>query len=317
MNKIKFLVFADLHHYPGIFYTNAEEKLEKIKKRAIENDVDMVIHLGDFCHGPHLETEFVKKYNDFPMPTYHTIGNHENDNSGYDEILKAYNLENGYYYFDKNGFRFIIMDLNYMVVGDKVIHYDHGDYLGNYKEKGKVSAYVGMGEVQRKWIEETIMSSEYPCFLCSHQSIERIDSGFAFSEMKEIWDMIDRVNKDKQRVMMVLNGHHHRDNLRIFKNILFFDVNSASMDWLEKPHDKFPEELMAEYELVKHSVVWDEPLTAIVTVTDEGDIKIEGSESNWFMGYNRENLGYKIADPDGRLCTAKIESADIKINMKK
>ena len=29
MNKIKFLVFADLHHYPGIFYTNAEEKLEK------------------------------------------------------------------------------------------------------------------------------------------------------------------------------------------------------------------------------------------------------------------------------------------------
>ena len=88
MNKIKFLVFADLHHYPGIFYTNAEEKLEKIKKRAIENDVDMVIHLGDFCHGPHLEGEFVKKYHDFPMPAYHTIGNHENDNSGYEEILK-------------------------------------------------------------------------------------------------------------------------------------------------------------------------------------------------------------------------------------
>ena len=34
MNKIKFLVFADLHHYPGIFYTNAEEKLEKIKALA-------------------------------------------------------------------------------------------------------------------------------------------------------------------------------------------------------------------------------------------------------------------------------------------
>ena len=31
--------------------------------------------------------------------------------------------------------------------------------------------------------------------------------------------------------------------VKVFKNILFFDVNSASMDWLEKPHDKFPEEL--------------------------------------------------------------------------
>ena len=41
MNKIKFLVFADLHHYPGIFYTNAEEKLEKIKKRAIEKLAEM------------------------------------------------------------------------------------------------------------------------------------------------------------------------------------------------------------------------------------------------------------------------------------
>lgn len=315
MNKIKFLTFADLHYYPGVFCTNAAEKLEKIKQRAIENNVDMVIHAGDLCHAPHLNTDFVEKYHNFPMPVYHTIGNHENDKSSYEEILSTYRIENGYYYFDKNGFRFIVLDLNYMVIDGELLHYNYGDYLGNYGGKRKVGAYVAMGKVQMQWLEETVMDSPYPCILISHQSTERKDSGFAFSEMQEIWSLYDRVNKDKQKIIMAINGHHHRDNLRIFKNILFFDLNSASMDWLEKPHDKFPKELMDKYSLIQHSIIWNDPLSAVVTVTEDGNIKIEGAKSDYFMGINHETLGIKNVDPDGRICTASIESANIKINI--
>lgn len=313
MNEIKFLVFSDLHHNANVFYTNAEKRLDKIRQRAIDNNVDFVIHAGDLCHSPHTMTDFIKKYHDFPMPVYHTLGNHEFDNCGYEEILKAYNLDNGYYYFDKNGFRFIVMDLNQIKNGDELIHYNGGDYLKLYNKKTDVFANVSMGDEQRKWLEDTVMSSPYPCVLFSHQSTERIDSGMLFSEMKKIWDLYEKVNKDKKRIIMAINGHHHRDNLRIFKNIAFFDINSASMDWLEKPHDKFPKELMDNYSLVQHTIVWNEPLSAVVTLKSDGSIKIEGSQSDYFMGVNRENLGYNISDKDGRLCTASIESASIKI----
>ena len=87
------------------------------------------------------------------------------------------------------------------------------------------------------------------------------------------------------------------------------------MDWLEKPHDKFPKELMDKYSLIQHSIIWNDPLSAVVTVTEDGNIKIEGAKSDYFMGINHETLGIKNVDPDGRICTASIESANIKINI--
>ena len=34
MSQVKFLVFADLHHYPGVFHTFARERLTQLFKRA-------------------------------------------------------------------------------------------------------------------------------------------------------------------------------------------------------------------------------------------------------------------------------------------
>ena len=47
--KIKFSVFADLH-YKYMMYAPTVEDLDKILKRANENNVDFVIHCGDFCN---------------------------------------------------------------------------------------------------------------------------------------------------------------------------------------------------------------------------------------------------------------------------
>ena len=77
MNEIKFTVFSDLHYLPGVFYTDAEKRLDAIYERAVSSGSDFMIHLGDISHEPDKVPEFIKHYDSFDIPTYHCIGNHE------------------------------------------------------------------------------------------------------------------------------------------------------------------------------------------------------------------------------------------------
>ena len=46
--KIKFALFADLHYGENIYLTSVSD-LNEILDRANENNVDFIIHAGDFC----------------------------------------------------------------------------------------------------------------------------------------------------------------------------------------------------------------------------------------------------------------------------
>ena len=63
MNKVKFSVFSDLHlsrglheGYEHFWLGDCEERLDAILARAKREEVDFIIHCGDFCHNPHAET---------------------------------------------------------------------------------------------------------------------------------------------------------------------------------------------------------------------------------------------------------------------
>ena len=60
MNKIKFSVFADMHHAPKSFMTNSYERLALIHKRADNENVDFIIQLGDLTHEPSKQMEFIE-----------------------------------------------------------------------------------------------------------------------------------------------------------------------------------------------------------------------------------------------------------------
>ncbi len=312
MNTIKFSVFTDLHYLPGVFYTEAEQRLEKIKNRAIENQVDFVIHLGDLSHCPSKDKEIVEQFDAIPLQTYHCIGNHECQDDSYNEVLKTYGLEKGYYYFDKNGFRFIVLDLNYMRENGKAVHYN----LGNYFRRKPDTQLVTFEENQRKWFEDTVMASPYPCVLFSHHSLEHLNNGMSFNELRSIWELLAKLNCDKQRIIMAINGHHHKDNLRIFQNIVFLDLNSASYEWIDEPHSgKYPKELYEEYSLVGNTLIYKDPVHAIITLREDGYIKIDGANSEFLYRIDREKLNMPLCEADGRLSTPNVVSAEFKLTI--
>jgi len=100
--NMKFSVFSDFHYNPGVFYKGTWEDMDFILQRAEAENVDFIIHAGDFCHGPSTVPDFVKHYNEFKIPTYHCLGNHDTDTTSYEETLNLYNMEDGHYYFDNN-----------------------------------------------------------------------------------------------------------------------------------------------------------------------------------------------------------------------
>ena len=317
---MKFLVFSDLHYYPGVLYGTDWETLRLLQKRAEDNNCDFIIHAGDFCYGYTLSPDFLDAYTHFHIPSYHCLGNHDCDKTSYEDTLKYFNMPNGYYFFDCKGYRIIVLDSNYFWEDGAYHHYSQNNYRAHPESRDNIPPE------QMRWLEETIRTSLHPCLLICHASFERecvIPSDEA--EMLQLANeangspngegvrqLLRRINEQMpHKVLLVMNGHHHRDNLRLIDNILYWDINSTTYDWVsDKGHDRFPPELLEKHRLAHHTVAYNDPLSAVVTL--EGTtITIEGSESSMFMGVTREMVGDIVLDRSGRPTRPRIQSAKL------
>jgi len=306
MSTICFSAFSDLHDHPGCFYTNARERLAAIKQRAIDNHVDFVIHCGDFCHNVDVSAALIEEYHAFPMPVHHVIGNHDSDRAPYASTLRRYRLDNGHYYFDQKGFRFIILDTNYVLIDGEYRHYD----MGNYYAHPDTAEFIPPQEVE--WFRQLLDSSPYPCVLFSHGSLERYDD---VPNVDEILGIIDDANrKCPGKVRLAINGHHHRDFLRIRENVAYMELNSTSYEYLAKAHDFYPKELCKEHTGLNHTIVYEKPVHAIITLDTDGTIDIQGMKGGYFMGVTSRMTDNPLTDNAGRICTPDVLSAHLKID---
>ena len=94
---MKFLLFADFHYAPHKFLSGEFEELKEIQEAAERENCDFIIHAGDFCNAPKHYKEFVDAYNDFHIPSYHCIGNHEAGSNTFADTLEVYKMASPYY----------------------------------------------------------------------------------------------------------------------------------------------------------------------------------------------------------------------------
>lgn len=305
---MKFLLFSDFHYGPDLFIGGTMDTIKLFRRRAEEEGCDFIIHGGDFSFGRPEDMEIVREYRNFHIPSYHTFGNHDANHSPYEQVLKEFGLTEGHFYFDCKGYRFIACDPNYFKDGDNYYHYTSKDGHATRPDSPSVTG-DHMPPEQIRWLRETIDSSPFPCLIISHQSFEREADGV--KERKEVLDVINKANKKRPHsVLMCMNGHYHRDNFRIMDGVLYWDVNAVTYDWVAKRHNLFPEDMCAKMKHLSHTVAYNDPLYAIVTL-EGSHIKIEGMESSMFMGVTREMTDNPPLDPAGRPATPRIQSLDI------
>lgn len=306
---VKFCVFADIHYKPGPygFPHSTKEWLGRILARAERENCDFVIHCGDMSHNPKADKEYIDYYNSFRLPTYHTVGNHETNGCTYAEMLEAFGLKKGYYHFDRNGFRFIVVDTNYFRRKDGSF-VPFGD--PSYK-KAPGDRWGAISDEQMAWLKKTIDESPYPCVTFSHLSFER------GSGRKPVRDIFAAANaKTPGKVRLAVNGHYHCDFLRILDSVAYLDLNSANYQWIgsKRAHDKYPEEFFKANSLKPRKVpyiAYDDPLSAVITLTADGGMKIDGMRSTFACGVTPEQCKVGL-DVNSRETTPFVQSADLK-----
>lgn len=303
---MKFSVFSDLHYAPGVFDAGTYEDLAFIRKRAKAAGASFIIHAGDFASGGDLYQpdadyyRFIDTYNNMDIPTYHCLGNHDTDNTPLAEVLKLYKMPDVHYWFDCDGYRFIVYDPNYCLIDGEYVHYD----LGNYFKTPEARDWLPPSQIE--WMRQTIEEAPHPCILISHASLERPNG---IKNREAVLEMIRQQNaKRPHAVLMVINGHYHRNNIRILDGVCHFDLNSASFDWVNNAHDKYPGELCEKTRLLSNTLVYNDPIHAVITL--EGTtITIEGMKSSFFMGIGREQTNNPYYDAAGRPAIPEVQSA--------
>ncbi len=319
----KFGVFADLHI--DIMH-DGEARMAAFLEACREENVDFVMHLGDYVYPdenrkcickkenipPNVQSalqgvtpvnkkKILKMYEDFEKPSYHTIGNHECDVCSKKQILDYWGRDKAYYSFDCGEIHFVVLDANYGKVDGEYVSYENG----NYFDWPKCIPYLP--DEQLAWLEKDLAETKYPSVLFSHQ---RLTEGFA--SIKNA-DALRRVLQNAPGgVPLAINGHEHRDTLEKVDNTYFLNLNSISCMWVGPRYadlGKYGEEIDAKFPDMRHVIPYREPIFAIVTI-DENGVKIKGKSTD-YVGKTPEELG--LYNPDSKFLendirvTAEIE----------
>lgn len=326
---LKFSIFADFHYKQGMYLSPVSD-IEKIVNSSYDNDVDFVLHCGDYCNDYMGSREAINPLlnNKYGLAVYGIYGNHELEGQGNSMAYVTPLLTNqgdviwgtddgkigdgsvGYYYFDKENFRIICLDTNYSF-NNKSGEWQHnltaswGAPQGNIKPNS-------LAPTQLLWLEKLLLKSAdegKKCIIVGHATFNNVWYGVS-PDCEAVLSLFNKANNLKKgTVMMVINGHNHTNRLEEKNGVLFFDVNAVRNGcWIHnapkhyglnhtfsyKKYDDDGNEISSETasltDLSQSVNTWyfNDPLFAIVTVNEKGDIDIKGTKSEWIYGIKPE-----------------------------
>ena len=305
--SVRFCAFADIHYCQNGYWPNGNyEWLDRILRRGTEAKSDFIVSLGDMSFDPVKDRAYIAHYLDYaPTKTYYIYGNHEFGERTFEEIAPVCRVPVGHYHWDCRGFRFIALDPHYRVKDGKVLRFER---RCSHPDENGMCFCVPPEQVA--WLRETLDASPYPCVVMAHERFD--DRHGLVSNHAEIRQAFNDANaKCPGKVRLVINGHHHKNYLRVLDGIPYFDLNSASYD-IERDHKAYPEEFRRRCGSAKYILTWNDPLSAIITLTRDGGLRIEGSRSSFYLGVTPEMAKWK--GEWGRETQAEVLSADLKFN---
>ncbi len=314
---IKFLLFSDFHYNKNKHPITVND-LEKILRRGADEKVDFVIQCGDFCDDAVNSPELFKVFleNKYGLPVYGIYGNHELEIPGNtmefitpklsNRKLEKPSCDASYWYTDIKGFRLIGLDSNYSFdpVVNKWEHTLPGRTMG--KPGNTHLAYIYPDEM--KWLEGVLEDAKeqgLKAILFSHHPLSgcfNFNCGNGFEVRKLL-------KKFKHTGVMCINGDLHAEFYAGIDDVIYYAITATRyIDANSKGDTAYPDEATFEYLdydiqgnyigsyerklntlTHKSNYYCEEPLSAVVTITDEGIVEIKGSCSNWLHGIEPVN----------------------------
>lgn len=306
---MKFLVFADFHYKMGMYASTAAH-LDAILKRAADEKVDFVVHLGDFCNDYAGSGNIVDAYlnNRYGLPVFGIYGNHELETAGNSmenvtPMLCSHGVhfgasDAGYWHYDIGGYRLIGLDTNYSYNETLAVWQHNAPASWGAPDGNRFSD--SLSPEQLDWLDKALSDAHekrLKALIFSHTGLSgEWDSSPDAETVREIFA------KYKGTVLMSLNGHNHTDHFCVIDGVAYFDVNTVLNGYwtpMNDYHYAYDQGFIREKECggtetewvalntlsqAKNTWFFEDPLSAVAEIADDGCIDINGSRTKWKHG---------------------------------
>ena len=230
---VSFGFITDTHHDPlkdedasqgGKYYKDSAEKVADIA--AVFNarsDLMFAFENGDWIDGAASEAAAltdlatITAAYDCNVPVYHCIGNHDIWRLTKAQIIGVTGQSAPYYYFEKGGVRFIVLDGNYSADDDSASMETTAD-----DDPSPYISYVG--PAQRAWLQSTLAASKYPCVIFCHYPLYYVGP---FSWGLTNAAVIRSILEASGKVIGCVTGHLHDNVIKKINGIVYATVHAT------------------------------------------------------------------------------------------
>ncbi|MBQ9768640.1 MAG: hypothetical protein IJW27_00390, partial [Clostridia bacterium] len=197
-------------------------------------------------------------------------------------------------------------------------HYRTGSYGGTsaatnatrgfYEGADAVANTSGgsLGDVQKAWLEKVLLDAaekDIPCIVVGHAGYSGLGFGGGSGDSADVRAIYKKANDaNPGTVLMSINGHIHTNNQGWNDGVFYLDLNTVRNTWWKQTS--------GEHYSAQHTYTFEEyddagnyvgttekpltslgqstntwfsadPLSAVITLSDNGVIEIDGTESSW------------------------------------
>ncbi len=215
--------YADTDTVGSRFYRHSLDKLTEYVELMNKQRVDFLVELGDFKDQdyPAVEQKTLsylvaaeKIFQQFNGPTYHVLGNHDEDSISKTQFLTRVEntdirSERSYYSFDLNGLHFVVLDANYR--GDGV-EYDRGNF--DWTD-------TNIPPAELDWLKQDLNTTTLPVVVFVHQLLD--GTGPVYVKNAEA---VRQILEQSGKVLRVFQGHHHPGSYSYIREIHYYTLKA-------------------------------------------------------------------------------------------
>lgn len=302
VENVKFGVIADLH---ADIVQDAHRRMDRFLWECRREQVDFIVQLGDFVYPdegncdcrpenrpvniqnaidhptPVDKQELRNRFESFEKPHYHVLGNHDLDFCSKEQMTAFLGMPAPQYAFEHGGVRFAVLDCNFWRQEGQLKDFCRGDYFD-----GQDLPYLSPRCME--WLEKDMWQHmDKPFVLFSHQRL--VEGRWSIRNHEELRTLFRRYRAAGGRVALCMNGHNHMDDVCEQDGVCFFDVNSASNQWLGEEYAcaRFSDRTEQEYPNLRYTAPYADCLYAIVEMKN-GRGTIHGRASRFVSPSPRE-----------------------------
>lgn len=283
MEPVRFALCSDLHHD---LMPDAPRRLEEFIACAKNEQVDFIMHLGDFCYANPQNQAFRSLWQQFEGPRYQALGNHDMDHNTKQQAVEFLQLPGAYYSFDAGDLHCVVLDPNHLMLQGQCVDYGFGNYFAH---RDKIN---WLSPQQLEWLERDLYATNKKTLVFSHQSLA--DPVFGAKNASELQAIFGRAaaHWGDQKVIACLNGHDHTDGVRFLDGVYYVSVNSASFFYMspEICVPRYSQAITDRYPILREAAPYEEALYTFVTVSEKA-ITFTG-KSTRFVGPSPLECGH-------------------------